>query len=55
MNTFYRSKRNKYVGGVCGGLAERTNIDAIVWRLGFIFIPSAIWIYIAICIFTKEK
>ena len=31
-----RSSTDKMVGGVCGGLAEHTGIDSLVWRVGFI-------------------
>jgi phage shock protein PspC (stress-responsive transcriptional regulator) len=54
MNKFYRSNE-KYVGGVCGGLGNYTGIDPIVWRLAFLFIPSAFWIYIAMWAFTENK
>lgn len=55
MNKFYRESRNTYVGGVCGGLGNYTGIDPIVWRLAFLFIPSAFWIYIAMWAFTENK
>ena len=55
MNKFYRSEDNSYVGGVCGGLGNYTGIDPIIWRLAFIFIPSTIWIYLAMWAFTKSK
>jgi phage shock protein C len=31
-----RSTTDKMVGGVCGGLAEHTGIDSLVWRVGFV-------------------
>src|SRR4051794_911205 len=31
-----RSTTNKGLGGVCGGLAEYTNTDPLLWRVGFI-------------------
>ena len=31
-----RSSTNKVLGGVCGGLAEYTNTDPLLWRVGFI-------------------
>jgi phage shock protein PspC (stress-responsive transcriptional regulator) len=31
-----RSTTNKVLGGVCGGLAEYTGVDALLWRIGFI-------------------
>ncbi len=32
----YRSRREKILGGVCGGLAEYFNIDPTLVRLGFV-------------------
>ena len=31
-----RSPRNKVLGGVCGGLAEYTDTDPLLWRVGFV-------------------
>ena len=31
-----RSSTNKVLGGVCGGLAEYTDTDPLLWRVGFI-------------------
>jgi phage shock protein C len=31
-----RSNTDKMAGGVCGGLAEHTGIDSLVWRVGFV-------------------
>ena len=31
--TLYRSKTNKILMGVCGGLGEYTGIDANIWRI----------------------
>ena len=36
-----RSSTDKMVGGVCGGLAEHTGIDGLVWRVGFIALTFA--------------
>jgi phage shock protein PspC (stress-responsive transcriptional regulator) len=29
------------LGGVCGGLAEHTGIDSLVWRVGFVALTLA--------------
>lgn len=54
-NNLFRSTSNKYIGGVCGGLAERYNIDATLIRLIFLglsFTGSVgLWIYVALWIF----
>jgi phage shock protein C len=31
-----RSSTDKMAGGVCGGLAGYTGIDAVLWRVGFV-------------------
>jgi phage shock protein PspC (stress-responsive transcriptional regulator) len=31
-----RSTTNKVLGGVCGGLAEYTGVEALLWRVGFV-------------------
>jgi phage shock protein C len=36
-----RSSTDKLAGGVCGGLAEHTGIDSLVWRVGFVAITLA--------------
>lgn len=38
MKRIYRSEDNKMVAGICGGLAEVTNIDPSLFRLGVIFV-----------------
>src|SRR4051794_7480049 len=32
----YRSRTNRVLGGVCGGLAEYSGVEALIWRVGFI-------------------
>ena len=34
---FKRSKKNCWLGGICGGLGNFFGIDPIFWRLIFIF------------------
>ena len=36
-----RSVTDKMLGGVCGGLAEHTGIDSLVWRVGFVALALA--------------
>jgi len=36
-----RSCSDKMLGGVCGGLAEHTGIDSLVWRVGFVALALA--------------
>src|SRR5438445_6998684 len=37
-----RSSSNKIIGGVCGGLAEYTGIDPLLWRIGFVALTLAV-------------
>lgn len=35
VNQFRRSRSDNWLGGVCGGLARLTQVDAWIWRLVF--------------------
>lgn len=35
VNTFRRSRQDRWFGGVCGGIARSTGIEAWIWRLLF--------------------
>ena len=43
---YYRSSDNALLAGVCAGLAHKWNTDAILIRLGMLFIPLGWLIYI---------
>src|ERR687883_616056 len=36
-----RSRTDKVIGGVSGGLAEYSGIDALLWRVGFVALALA--------------
>ena len=36
-----RSSTDKMAGGVCGGLAEHTGIDSLLWRVAFVALTLA--------------
>lgn len=38
MKRFYRSETDKFIGGVCGGLAEMYNTDPTIIRLAVVFL-----------------
>ncbi len=55
-----RSRQDKVIGGVAGGLGEYFDRDPVVFRLGFIalvFLPfiSGILLYLIMWIFLKEE
>ncbi len=56
---FYRSREDRWLAGVCGGLGEYFDIDPILVRIGFIFIMAVygigIILYIAIALIVEEN
>jgi phage shock protein PspC (stress-responsive transcriptional regulator) len=55
----YRSRTNRQVGGVCGGLAEHFNVDATLIRVLFVVLGISggvgILIYLAMWIMVPEE
>ena len=57
----YRSKKDKMIAGVCGGLAEYTNDDPTVMRVLFVIatvftgIVPGIIVYIALALIIPTK
>ena len=55
----YRSKVNRIVGGVCGGIAEYFNIDPLIVRIGWVFVTlfagAGIIAYIAALIVVPDN
>ncbi len=58
-NALRRSRSDRWLGGVCGGLAGPTGVDAWVWRLLFalftIVFGFGIVIYLLLWIFVPEE
>jgi phage shock protein PspC (stress-responsive transcriptional regulator) len=55
MKKFKRSKSNRIIAGVCGGLENWTGINAWVWRILMIIIGGGFWIYILLWAFTEDE
>ena len=57
----YRSRKNRIIGGVCGGLGEYFNVDPIIIRLAWISAAvmlvgfSAIIAYLLACLIISEE
>jgi len=56
----HKSKNNKVLLGVCGGLSDSTGIDAPIIRLGFIFGTIftgslLFWIYLILGLVLPSK
>ena len=45
----YRSRTNRWIAGVCGGIGEYFNIDPIIIRILAIILPGFGWIAYLIC------
>ena len=55
----YRSKSNKMIAGVCGGVAEYFNIDPtvvrVIWAIASIFAFAGVIAYIVCALIVPEK
>ena len=55
----YRSRFNRYIAGVCGGIGEYFEIDAMVVRMLFLFAlmigGSAILVYLVMWVVVPEE
>jgi phage shock protein C len=58
VNTFRRSRTDRWFGGVCGGIARSTGMEAWVWRLLFtvLFIcaGAGLLVYVLLWIFVPS-
>jgi phage shock protein C len=59
VNTFRRSRTDRWFGGVCGGIARSTGMEAWVWRLLFtaLFICAGLGLllYVLLWIFVPSE
>ena len=59
VNNFRRSRTDRWIGGVCGGIARSTGMEAWVWRLLFavlfIFAGAGILLYVLLWIFVPSE
>ena len=59
LNHFRRSRNDKWLGGVCGGLATFTGLESWIWRLLFTLLilcaGSGAVFYILAWIFVPEE
>jgi phage shock protein PspC (stress-responsive transcriptional regulator) len=58
VNTFRRSRTDRWMGGVCGGLGRATGVASWVWRLMFallfIFAGAGLLVYLLLWIFVPS-
>ena len=59
MKKLYRSKSNRMIAGVCGGVAEYLNVDPtvvrVVWAIACLFGFLGVIAYIACAFIIPEK
>jgi phage shock protein PspC (stress-responsive transcriptional regulator) len=59
VNTFRRSRSDRWLGGVCGGIARSTGMESWVWRLLFavLFIcaGAGLLVYLLLWIFVPSE
>ena len=59
VNRLRRSVSDRWIGGVCGGLASITGIDSWIWRLAFVvlgfFGGTGVLLYLLLWIFVPDE
>jgi phage shock protein C len=59
LNNLRRSRTDRWLGGVCGGLARASGVDSWIWRLVFtlcvLFAGFGVLIYLLMWIFVPEE
>jgi phage shock protein C len=59
LQNFTKSQKDKWIGGVCGGLGEHTPVPSWTWRLLFILFlfvcGTGLLLYILLWIFVPKK
>jgi phage shock protein PspC (stress-responsive transcriptional regulator) len=59
INSLRRSRTDRWLGGVCGGLAKATGVESWVWRLVFVLFTLTfgfgVAIYLLLWIFVPEE
>jgi phage shock protein C len=58
VNAFRRSRTDRWLGGVCGGMARSTGMEAWIWRLlfaaTFICAGAGLLVYVLLWIFVPS-
>ena len=59
VNTFRRSRNDRWIAGVCGGIARATGLESWVWRLFFTVLllcgGAGILVYVLLAIFVPSE
>jgi phage shock protein PspC (stress-responsive transcriptional regulator) len=59
VNTFRRSRNDRWIAGVCGGIARMTGMESWVWRLFFTVLflcaGTGLLVYLLLAIFVPSE
>jgi phage shock protein PspC (stress-responsive transcriptional regulator) len=59
LRAFTKSDKDRWLGGICGGLGETTPLPSWAWRLMFVLLVTiygtGLFIYILLWIFAPNK
>ena len=59
VNSLRRTRIDRWLGGVCGGIGRVTGLDSWIWRLIFVMLflafGTGIFLYILLWIFVPEE
>jgi phage shock protein C len=59
VNTFRRSRNDRWIAGVCGGIAQATGLESWVWRLFFSVLllcgGAGLLVYVLLAIFVPSE
>jgi phage shock protein PspC (stress-responsive transcriptional regulator) len=59
VNSFRRSRSDRWLGGVCAGLGRLTGLESWIWRLGFVLMAicagTGVLAYLLLWIFVPEE
>ena len=59
INAFRRSRKDRWIGGVCGGIGQVTGLATWIWRLLFTLLVlcagTGLLLYILLWIFVPEE
>jgi len=59
INALRRSRHNRWLGGVCGGIGKTTGVDAWIWRLLFVLLVlcagTGVLVYLLLWIFVPQE
>jgi phage shock protein C len=59
VNTFRRSRNDRWIAGVCGGIARVTGMESWVWRLFFTVLflcaGTGLLVYLLLAIFVPSE